>query len=122
MNFTSAIQAHTNWKLRLAAYCSEMAKMKETIDIGALAKDDACELGKWLHGGGRQYAADSEYSSLLDEHAAFHRSAAEIARTAAGGKRKEAGALVNSRESEFCKHSLQVVAILMRFRTRHGDG
>ncbi len=35
------------------------------------------------------------------------------------GKKAEAAALVNAHESEFCKTSLEVVGLLMAFRTRY---
>ncbi len=49
------------------------------------------------------------------------RSAAAIATLVERGKGAEAEALVQSRDSEFGKQSLNVVGILMRFRARYGE-
>ena len=119
MNFSAAIRAHANWRLRLSTCCQ--ANAKETIDIQTLAKNDACDLGKWLCGEGRRYASDPRFGELINTHAAFHRHSAEIAAMARNGKRKEAEALINSNESPFAKTSVQVVGILMKFRTQYGD-
>ncbi len=119
MNFSAAILAHANWKLRLSAQCE--GKTTEKIDVAALGKDDGCELGKWLHGSGQQYASDAKFHDLIQAHAAFHRSAAIIARIVAQGKGADALAQVNSRDSEFGKHSINVVGLLMGFRSRYGD-
>jgi hypothetical protein len=91
------------------------------IDVPNLAKDNACELGKWLHGGSPKYAADPQFTGLLAEHAAFHRAAAAMATMIGSGKRTEAEALINSPESEYCKLSRRVVALLMEFRRKYTD-
>jgi hypothetical protein len=119
MNFTSAIQAHTNWKLRLAALCH--GKQTEGVDPAALAKDNLCELGQWLHGPGRKYVSDADYGELLKTHAGFHRAASAIASMGLGGKAEEACASLQSKESDFSKLSLRVCKFLMDFRTRYGD-
>jgi hypothetical protein len=119
MNFTGAIQAHTNWKLRLAAQCQAAAS--NTIDVQALAKDDVCELGKWLYGAGRKLASDPKFKDLVDGHARFHKSAAAIAVSIQQGKKDEALALIQAPDSEFGKLSLRVCKCLMDLRAQHGD-
>jgi hypothetical protein len=120
MNFSSAIQAHTNWKLRLYSCCSESSQ-QDVIDVASLAKDNVCELGKWLHGDGQQNAADPRLGELISMHAAFHRAASSIAAMIANGKQAEVLALLDSPESEYAKLSLKVVGLLMDFRKRHGN-
>jgi methyl-accepting chemotaxis protein len=119
MNFTGAVQAHADWKLRLAAHCRGVSA--ETIDVPTLAKDNVCELGKWLHGTGKRYAADPKFRELLDTHAAFHRSAALVAQMIRTGKAKEAEALIKSPDSEFGRRSMGVCACLMGLRKQYGD-
>jgi hypothetical protein len=119
MNFSSAIQAHTNWKLRLYSCCS--ASSDDVIDVPSLAKDSVCELGKWLHGGSHEHAADPRFGELVSAHAAFHRAAASIAAMIASGKKTEAVALLDSPESEYANLSLGVVGLLMDFRKRYGN-
>ena len=119
MDFSAAIRAHANWRLRLSTYCQ--GGQKETINIQALAKDNACELGKWLHGEGQKYASDPKLGELISAHSAFHLSAAAIAAMAQSGRQKEAERHLNSNESQYAKLSIQVVGILMKFRTQYGD-
>lgn len=119
MNFTAAILAHTNWKLRLASACTDATT--EKIDADSLRRDDLCELGKWIHGSGSRYASDPKFGQLLAAHSQFHRNAAAVARMVETGKKAEAAALVTAHESEYCKTSLEVVGLLMGFRTRYRD-
>ena len=119
LNFSSAIQAQSNWKLRLAANCRSASP--EKIDVAALSKDNVCALGAWLHGDGRARASHARFRELVDAHAAFHRSAAVLAAMIERGKREEAAALINSRDSEFGKLSLRVVSVLMALRTEFGE-
>jgi hypothetical protein len=93
----------------------------EVINIQTLAKDNACELGKWLFGEGQKYGSDPRFGELISAHAAFHRSAAAIATMAQSGRQKEAEGLLNSNESQYAKLSVQVVGILMKFRTQYGN-
>ena len=76
MNFNDAIQAHTNWKLRLDNFAR--GTLAENLDVAALRKDDVCALGKWLHEEGKQHAADPKFAELIEAHAAFHRCAAAM--------------------------------------------
>ena len=120
VDVASAIQAHSNWKLRLGAACR--GGSSEKIDVATLAKDNVCDLGKWLHGMGRTYASHAQYQDLVSAHAAFHRAAAGIAEMIQHGQAAKAETLVNSRESEFGKHSMRVVSILMAFRNEFAKG
>jgi hypothetical protein len=120
MDFDGAIQAHTNWKLRLFSYCR--GKVAEKIDMQTLRKDDACALGQWLYGGGRKYAEDPKFQQLQEMHAAFHKCAASVGALVDGGQAAAAEALLNSRESEFNRTSIRVVGLLMDLRSRHLDG
>ncbi len=119
MNFSSAIQAHSNWKLRLVAHCE--GKATDKLDMHGLMKDDLCELGKWLHDPSQKYAADPKFPELVKAHALFHRAAGTVAAMIISGKRAEALVQINSRESDFGKLSIAVVGLLMGFRTRYGD-
>lgn len=50
-----------------------------------IASDQHCVLGKWLHGGGREYQTDPHYVELLDLHARFHGCAAKVVHAAQQG-------------------------------------
>ena len=120
MNFTGAIQAHSNWKLRLVAQCRGTSS--ENIDVQMLAKDNACELGKWIHGLGQQYASDPRFKQLINLHAAFHKSAAAIAQMIGSGAGHRSGSPHTLPESEFGRLSVGVLlTCLMGLRSQYGD-
>ena len=70
MDFDGAIRAHSNWMLRLFGYCKGTSR--EKLNPETIQKDNVCDLGQWLHGEGQKFAADPEFSGLLQAHAAFH--------------------------------------------------
>jgi hypothetical protein len=120
MTFDGAIQAHSDWKVRLANYCQ--GRLKEPIDIQKLKMDNVCELGKWLYGEGREYATDPVYPELVQAHAAFHRTAARLASIVERGDASTVLTQIQSRESEFGALSIRLVGILMGFRSRYPNG
>jgi Chemoreceptor zinc-binding domain len=76
MDLASAIAKHAEWKLKLR---SAILK-NETMDAGTLAKDNCCELGKWLHGEAKtKFARLSSYSDCVSKHATFHAEAGKVA-------------------------------------------
>jgi len=117
MDFDGAIQAHTNWKLRLFSYCR--GKLTERLDLQTLQKDSVCALGQWLYGDGQEYAADPQFQQLQEAHSAFHKSAALVGAMVDRGQASAAEAALNSRGSEFNRLSIRVVALLMGLRDRH---
>jgi len=116
MDFDGAIQAHTNWKLRLFSYAR--GKVAEKIDNQTLRKDNVCALGQWLYGEGRKYAQDPKFQQLQETHAAFHKCAASIGAMVEAGQAAAAEALLNSPGSEFNRFSIRVVGLLMDLRSR----
>jgi hypothetical protein len=78
MNFTEATNAHTDWKIRLRGAISE----KSSLDLDTIARDDCCELGRWLHGPSQaRYGALPAHGECLVAHARFHLRAADVAAT-----------------------------------------
>jgi methyl-accepting chemotaxis protein len=117
MDFDGAIQAHTNWKLRLFSYSRGKAV---EIDVPTLQKDNLCALGQWIYGEGRKYAADPKFKQLQDAHSAFHKCAASVGAMVDGGQAGAAEALLHSPGSEFNRISIRVVGLLMDLRKKHG--
>jgi methyl-accepting chemotaxis protein len=117
MDFDSAIQAHTNWKLRLFSACK--GSSKEKIDARTVEKDNVCELGKWLHGDAQKNVGSPALETLLQAHAAFHRTAAGLAVMIERGPNSAAETALNSPGSEFNKLSRQVVGQLAGLRDQH---
>jgi methyl-accepting chemotaxis protein len=113
MNFDQAISAHVQWKSKLAAY---IAKPDHSLHAEIIAKDDQCELGKWIHGEGQKVAKMPDFQKLVADHARFHAAAADVVRKAdAGQKASEEVAL--GAKSSYAAASNSVVTALMHMKT-----
>lgn len=87
MNLDNAIAAHAAWKTKFRAAING----KEAMDASTIAKDNCCELGKWLHGEGLGlYGSKPEFSALIQNHKVFHAEAGKVAGLINGKKYKEA--------------------------------
>ena len=76
MNLNEAINKHTDWKIKLRAAINN----KETVDAATLSRDNACELGKWLHGEGKTaFGQRPSFAKLVAAHTAFHLEAGKVA-------------------------------------------
>ena len=109
MNFDDAVKAHVTWKSKLQAY---LAKPDKSLDSQKVAKDDQCDLGKWLHGEGAKFASHAAFKQLVAEHAQFHQAAGDIIRRADGGQ-KVAEEVALGGKSSFSTTSQQVVRLIM---------
>jgi hypothetical protein len=77
LNMKDAIDAHLAWKARLKAQLEGGGG--EMLEVGQVASDDQCALGKWLHGEARQRFSNlPEYIDLLRLHSKFHLDAGKI--------------------------------------------
>lgn len=77
MDLDLAIEKHSQWKLKLR---TAIAK-KESMDAAVIGRDDACELGKWLHGEAKASLGRlPSYAACVAKHAAFHVEAAKVAK------------------------------------------
>ncbi len=93
MNLDSAIQKHTEWKVK---FRTAIAK-KEQMDAVTIGKDNCCELGKWLHGEGKtQCGSLASYATTVSKHAAFHVEAGKVATAINAKKYAEAEAMLGS--------------------------
>lgn len=109
-DFSSAIDAHRKWKVRLRAAIAEHGK----IDVQTLCRDDKCPLGQWLHGpGGARWGQRPLFVELVDRHAAFHRTAAEVAQTINREQYDEAERQIGP-GSAFTEVSTEVASLLTR--------
>jgi methyl-accepting chemotaxis protein len=90
-DITRAIGAHGLWKGRLAA---AIAGGEQGLDPATLARDDACDFGRFLAGPAIPAAekAGGHYQRVRTLHAAFHRCACDVLRDARAGRRAEAEA------------------------------
>jgi aerotaxis receptor len=81
-----AIAKHMEWKTKL-----RNAVMRgESLDSAEISRDDCCPLGQWLHGAGRsQWGHHPAFTTLLDQHAGFHREAGRVAGIVNAGRKDE---------------------------------
>ena len=117
MDFDSAVKAHTNWMLRLFGYARGTSQ--EKLDAQSIEKDNVCDLGKWLRGEGRKYAAEPEFSELVTAHAAFHKSAASIVVLVDQGKRSKAEQLLMAVDSDYRQRSFEVIGLLRKLQRKY---
>lgn len=76
MDLDGAIKSHGEWKIKLR----KAIAAHEHLDATHIAKDDSCELGRWLHGEAkRKYAHLKSYQRAVDDHARFHREVSRVA-------------------------------------------
>jgi hypothetical protein len=118
LNMKEAIDAHVAWKTRLAAQLS--GTDSETLEIGAVASDDRCELGMWIHSEGEQRFSDlPEFAELRKQHAQFHLNAGNILLAAHNDGKEAADKMLHG--SEFRQGSDLVQLGLVRLYARSLD-
>lgn len=87
MDLQTAIQAHGEWKVKLR---SAIIK-KEKLDAQSIGRDDACALGKWLHGEGKaKFGGLPTYTGCVHKHATFHQEAGKVAVAINAGRYEDA--------------------------------
>ncbi len=109
MNFDESVAAHTRWKARLRAALDGVV---EALDPATVARDDACDLGRWIHGDGDRYKALAEHQVLLAAHARFHQCAAEVVTKKALGMKAEAETLM-ANKGDFSRTSTETISAIM---------
>jgi hypothetical protein len=113
MDFETAIQAHSSWKIKLRNYLNNP---DGSIDLLQLEKDNVCPLGCWLHSvESSRFNKMPEFHQLITAHAIFHKEAANIVRRKNKGEAIDADIALNS-NSSFAKASREVVSILMNLK------
>lgn len=105
-----AITAHVNWKLRIHALLS--GKSSEKLDPTSIARDNVCELGKWIHGDGRRQMSAEVHSELVATHASFHKEAARIVSDVYAGR--QVGLDATAMDSPFGRLTTRIVGILSK--------
>lgn len=121
LNFFTATRAHKAWKERLHACVNGSCT---TLDPDAIAHDDRCDLGKWLHAidaSRPTLSPDTRklFSRLIEQHADFHRAAAQVARLAQADQRREA--LQQLQGGDYARISNQVIGALGELYLRRGE-
>ena len=112
MNFDDAVSAHTKWKIRLRANIDGSGEM---LDAAVVARDDACDLGKWIHGEGSRYKLLPEHQALRTVHAKFHKCASDVVARNAKGQKVEAEKLM-ANGGDFARHSSETISAIMAMK------
>ena len=87
IDLDSAIKVHAQWRSRLR----KAAQKQERLDADTVARDDCCDLGKWLHGRGQgSYGSLPAFRTLVDRHREFHSAAGAVAKAINWGNYAEA--------------------------------
>ncbi len=112
LDFDKVINAHAQWKTKFRAAITHQEQLKaETI-----ARDDGCELGKWIYSEGKAALGHSaEFAKLVSEHKHFHRSAGDVAHII-NQRRFDAATDMIGPRSAFTQASNQVIATLGRIK------
>jgi hypothetical protein len=110
---TKAIGAHGFWKKRLMS-AIESGQSEFTVD--QVAKDDACEFGKWLHGASipEELTGTADFEACRELHAALHQAAAEVLRLAVSGDRAAARAAIGT-DTKFTNLSSALTLRMMQW-------
>jgi predicted nucleic acid-binding Zn-ribbon protein len=93
----AAVGAHVAWKTRLRK-AIDTGRMPDGVDLASAARDDRCEFGRWLHSGAAARLDARRAESVIAQHAAFHRSAAQVLKAATSGRPDEAHALMGAHD------------------------
>lgn len=89
LDMKAAIEAHLAWKARLEAQIRGDAG--ETLEVGVVAADCNCALGKWIHGEAQaRFSGNPEFDQLKSAHADFHLCAGSILSDAHEGNAQKA--------------------------------
>lgn len=94
IDIDTAIAAHENWKLRLLNYLD--GKSDEDLRPEIICEDNRCDLGKWLHGPGRERLGKyPAFTVLVAQHKYFHVQASTVVAQAQSGNETEARRVLN---------------------------
>jgi len=116
MDLSQAVAKHSEWKIKFFKAISS----KEKLDALTIAKDNCCELGKWLHGEAKgKYSTLPGYRTCVAGHAAFHVEAGKVATTINAGRFDEASDMMNAGRP-YAKASSAVGAAIMQLKTEAG--
>jgi Chemoreceptor zinc-binding domain len=112
MDLDQAVRKHSDWKIKFRSAISK----QESMDAETIAKDNCCDLGKWLHNDGkRNFAAGASLSECVTMHAAFHVEAGKVASAINAKKFTTAGTMID-RNSPYARASSAVVRAILKLK------
>ena len=117
LNMKEAIDAHVTWKARLKSQLE--GEGAETLEVGVVASDDRCALGKWIHGEAKQrFVHLPEYSELLRYHAQFHLSVGNILLEMHQGGKENAGKMLHGTDFRHDSDMVQLALVRLYAKAR----
>jgi hypothetical protein len=112
----NAFDSHQQWKENLR----RAVKAKESIDTSAIARDDCCDLGKWLYTDGQKHHwGKPEFQSLLLHHKEFHLLTGAVAEVINQKQYALAEAYL-SNDTQFAQSSNEVAEAIRRLEAAVG--
>lgn len=114
-DFNSAKKAHIDWKMKLTKY---LEKPDGSIDHNIVCRDNACVLGKWIHGDDSvayRNIAPALFDSLRDSHADFHKCAGDVVLLINQNNSKGAEKLLSS-DGKYISISDRTVSLIEEMR------
>ena len=116
MDLSKAIEAHGEWKVKFR----QAINGKENLDAAAIADDNCCHLGQWLHGEAKtKFGHLKSYAECVATHAVFHQCAGNVAQTINAKKYAEAQSMIGT-GSEYQKASVAVSAAIFALKQETG--
>ncbi|MFZ6818751.1 CZB domain-containing protein [Undibacterium sp. Ji22W] len=116
MDLNSAVAKHAEWKTKFRVAISK----KEIMDAATIGKDNCCDLGKWLHGEGKnKFGHFATHSDCVSKHALFHIEAGKVANAINAKKFAEADAMLNA-GTPYAAASSAVGISIMKFQKETG--
>jgi methyl-accepting chemotaxis protein len=116
VDLNAAIQKHAEWKFKFR----NAILSGEPLDAAAIAKDNNCEMGKWLHGEAKAlYGKATSHAKCIVSHAAFHVEAGKVA-VVINAKRKEEAEKMLSAGSAFSEASKRVGVAIIELKNEIG--
>ena len=121
LNMKEAIDAHVAWKARLKTQLD--GEGDEALEVGVVASDDRCTLGKWLHGEAKQrFAHLPEYAELVRDHSQFHLSAGNILLEVHQGEKEKAGMMLQGSDFRHASDRVQLALVRLYAKARDISG
>lgn len=112
MDLEQAVQKHAEWKVKFRAAIAA----REAMDAATIAKDNCCELGRWLHGEGHtRWSTLPAYRACVGKHAEFHQAAGRVAQAINAKRYGEAEAMLGA-ETPYAVISRDVVTAIQRLK------
>ena len=109
IDIDAAIASHERWRLQLQDMVN--GRSQEVMQPERICQDDRCDLGRWLHGTGRQRLGHvPAFDMLVVRHRYFHQQAAAVVTLFNAGEQPKAVQLVNGG----CRHASNQVLLLLK--------